>query len=86
MDLSERAGDVVHAFRLGEDAQANTSLVALIDELASALACPPLSQHNAQILPTLQQILDAQVRGDTLWIADLIAYELLPLFVATRAP
>jgi hypothetical protein len=85
MDLSERAGDVVRAFRLGEDAQANTSLVALIDALASALALPPLAQHNAQILPALQQILDAQMRGDTLWIADLIAYELLPIFASTRA-
>jgi len=78
VDLSERAREVVRAFRLGEDAQANSSLVLLIDALAAALPHPPLSQQIARILPTLQQILDAQLRSDTLWIADLLEYELLP--------
>jgi hypothetical protein len=79
VDLSENARAVVLGFRLAEDAQANASLVSLIDALASALTRAPLLPHNARVLPVLQEILDAQMRGDTLRIADLVEYELLPV-------
>jgi hypothetical protein len=84
VDLSLRTRDVVRGFRLAEDAQAHSALVALIDALAPRLGDARLIQHNAAIMPILQQILDAQQRGDTLWIADLLEYELLPIFSAQQ--
>lgn len=79
MDLSLRVRDVVRALRLGESAQASDWLVGVIDALADALHRPPLACEAARILPILERVLEAQVRCDTLWLADLLEYQLLPV-------
>jgi hypothetical protein len=79
MDLTVRVRAIVRAFRLGEDAQANDWLVGLIDTLAVTLARPPLAQRAPRIMATLEEVLNAQLRVDTLGIADLLQYRLLPL-------
>lgn len=79
MDLITRSRRVTHGYRLGETAQAHEDLAHFIDALALALGRPPLAQRGAAIMATLEQVLDAQLRVDTLCIADLLEYRLAPL-------
>jgi len=70
--------NAVQAFRLGAEAKANEHLVTFLDEIGKAATHPSVAQALVAAAPTLQQILDAQDRGDGIGVADLLEFELLP--------
>jgi len=78
----------VRAFRVGMEAQGNDHLIAFVNHLAEVLSAarhkPPDGagkEHlppQAEILPFLETALAAQERGDFLFVADLLEYEIAP--------
>ena len=64
-------------FRLGMDGDANSSLVVLVDDLATRLAAGELAAGET-IAELLGQVLAAQERGDVLGLADLLEFGLAP--------
>jgi hypothetical protein len=64
----------IRSFRLGKESRGSQSLKNVIDQIL-----PELVGHEADLQETdlklLQDILSAQVRGDVLYIADLLEYE-----------
>jgi hypothetical protein len=68
----------VRQFRLGMEGAGSASLVKLVDALLNLLAAPERSQLSTRLLPLLKDIIAAQQRGDYLYIADILEYEILP--------
>lgn len=67
-------------FRLGREAEGNTAFARIVERLQSELgAAGP--EAVAPLLPTLQSIFAAQQRGDWLFVADLLEYELGKMLV-----
>jgi hypothetical protein len=64
------------AFRVGMEAQGNERLSQCIDALESGLNRGDLQPVSGQLLPTLEDLLSAQERGDMLFVADLLEYEI----------
>lgn len=77
-DWAEGLGRVVLAFRLGHDGEGNELLGRFIDGLLRLLPSVNPSQMNG-IQIVLVPMLQAQERGDYLFLADLLEYELAPL-------
>ena len=67
-----------HSLRLGMDAQGNEAFVRFLDALQSWLVDPVAAPSAAAVSPWLGPLLEAQQRGDTLGMADLLEYRLLP--------
>ena len=67
------------AFRLGHDGEGNELLGQFIDGFLRVL--PGMEQSSiARSQAILEPMLQAQQRGDYLFLADLLEYELTPLF------
>jgi len=66
----------VRHMRLGEIAAGNLVLSRIVDDLAELLQKPPLSENQSDVLFLLRMIIDAMERGDHLYVADLLEYEL----------
>jgi hypothetical protein len=66
----------VMALRVGMEARGSDSLAALIDALWSGLNCGDLQEISGRFLPLLEEILSAQERGDSIYVADLLEYKL----------
>jgi hypothetical protein len=77
-------GAVVDAYRLGMEAQASEHLVNLLDILGELLAKAP-KELALKLNPILGETLGAIERKDYLWAADMLEYEIAPLFYARRA-
>ncbi len=71
----------VMALRVGMEARGNDSLSELIDALWSGLNCGDLQAISRRFLPLLEEILSAQERGDSLYVADLLEYKLSPILM-----
>ncbi len=74
-NIQDYRAEAIRSFRLGMNGQASESLVKFIDCLTSAL------QKNAAALGSaethlINAIFEAQSRGDYLYLADLLEYEL----------
>ena len=70
---------VAHQFRLGYEGAANASLVELIDQIPQAAdKLQPEQKH--QLANLVNTIVEAQQRHDTIYIADIIEYQLAALF------
>lgn len=67
------------AFRVGRLAEGNTALVEFVDLLQQALAALDDEAVVRAIGPHVKAIVEAQERGDVLFVADLLEYELQPL-------
>lgn len=77
----ELLAEAVLAFRLGMEGLAGNRLARFIDTLQRVLAAlPPVAL--ARTLPLLQQVLAAQQRRDFVQVADLLQYELAPVWSA----
>ena len=77
--LRERLLATTSAFRVGRTAEGNAALIEFIDLLDKAikgLQDPEVEKH---LLPHITAIIQAQERGDTLRVADLLEYELQPM-------
>jgi hypothetical protein len=68
----------VRQFRLGMDGGGSASLVALIDELLKSMTGSGSTPLGPQVLPLLKMIIAGQQRGDFLYVADILEYEILP--------
>jgi hypothetical protein len=75
LDAAEALHLAIDSFRLGMDAQGSNALLRFIDLLGILLQANPsvLGPAESMLLNTL---LAAQARGDHLYIADLLQYEL----------
>lgn len=65
--------------RLGEIAAGNMVLSRIVDELGELLQKPQMSENQADLLFLIRMIIDAMERGDHLYVADLLEYELASL-------
>ncbi len=65
------------AFRMGMEAQGTLRLKQFLDRTLAGAEGGAI-RSDATVMPLLQEILGAQMRGDHLRIADLLEYELLP--------
>lgn len=76
----ERSGlQTANYFRLGWEGAANDSLTQFIDILSSALAEEVLYKHP-QLPVLLENMFLSQQERNILRLADIIQYEILPLF------
>ena len=66
------------AFRVGMPARGNDAIVRLVTQLEQLLAAPGGEARAELLLPQFGRIVEAQERGDSLAVADLLEYELLP--------
>jgi hypothetical protein len=73
------AQEAAQAFQLGMEAQGNFQLVRLIDRLAEELGSPLFAPQLPRVEELLKNMFEAQSRGDFLYLADLLSYELIPL-------
>jgi hypothetical protein len=73
------------AFRVGMDAQGNNSLAEFIDALDCGLNRGELQAFSTRLFPFLTELLAAQDRGDTLFAADLLEYEIGPLLLEDQS-
>ena len=77
--LRERLLAATSAFRVGRPAEGSTALIEFIDLLDTALKGLQDSEVEKLVLPHIKAIIQAQERGDTLCVADLLEYELQPM-------
>ena len=66
-------------FRLGMDGGGNAALVAFIDKLLLSMAATETAPLGPQALSLLKEIITGQQRGDFLYVADILEYEIQPL-------
>ena len=79
-DIPSLLHEVVVHFRLGMQAAAAEGLIKLIDQLLTLLqsaSLPPI--QVTQLSAVLGDVVAAQQRHDTLYLADLLQYRLAPL-------
>ncbi len=75
--------EAVRQLRLGMEAAGSASLVALIDELLKRMANPTASPLLQSDLPLLKDLIAGQNRGDFLYVADILEYEIRPRIVVS---
>ncbi|MCP4599828.1 MAG: hypothetical protein GY847_04685 [Proteobacteria bacterium] len=71
--------NAVEQLRMGMEGGGNAAMVSFIDAFQQALGGNAANMQLIKIVPVLQQIIQAQTRGDYLWVADILEYEILPL-------
>lgn len=69
------------AFRMAREAEANESLLAVVDALGHRLRTIP-AEILAQLSLLMQKALDAQQRQDLVGVADTLEFEILPALQA----
>jgi hypothetical protein len=76
-ELRQELNNAATSLRLGQDGAGNDAMVRFTDllwcHLSSGAVVAPIASLN-RILP---ELIAAQERGDSLWIADLLEHELL---------
>ncbi len=70
--------EAIEQLRLGMEGGGNAALVRFIDLFQQDLARGSAPFDLGVVAPILQHILGAQQRGDNLFVADLLEYEILP--------
>ena len=75
--MTEPLHQIAHAFRRGHDTEANELFAEFIGNLANLLS--QQSELPAEFNMLLEIMLNAQMQGDYLWLADIIEFELAPL-------
>jgi len=68
--------EAAHLYRMGKIGAAGAALVRANEKLARNLAV--LGPRTSTVLASLKAALDAQARGDTVRLADVLEYELAP--------
>lgn len=76
--MEEILKEAARQLRLGMEAAGSAALVTLIDELLKVMAAPSKSPLSPKDLPILKELIAGQQRGDFLYVADLLEYEMLP--------
>ena len=64
--------------RLGMEGAGSAALVEFIDQVLKSMANPTTAPLGREALPLLKAIIAGQQRGDFLYIADILEYEILP--------
>lgn len=70
------------SFRLGREAEGNAAFARIIERLQAELGSGDPAAL-APLLPTFETIVRAQERGDWLFVADLLEYQLGKMLVET---
>lgn len=83
VDLQAHLTAAVMSFRVGMEAKGNQELAQLVEAIALELAqgCPPAG--SAALAGLLGETDAALGRGDFLYAADLLQFEIAPIFGAT---
>ena len=78
-DIRQRCGKQlsksIESFRLGMDAAGNSALTAFIDRISQQLS-NDVALCGQQEIELINEIVNAQMRGDYIYIADLLEYRL----------
>ncbi|MGI2259520.1 hypothetical protein [Shewanella sp. GXUN23E] len=74
--LTKRLQQAATAFRLGQEGRGNGLYREIIDDIQQLIQTSP---HQAEYLPLLSRLLQAQQRHDWLDIADTLEYEITAL-------
>lgn len=69
--------EAAEAFQQGVEAHGQMLVVKLIDQILANLAALPDDRMGLEA--SLKAMFEAQSRGDLLYLADLLAYEIAPL-------
>ncbi len=77
--MLESLEQTITQFRLGMEAGANHSMISFIDSFLAAFKSGKFSAEVQEVQPLLQEILSAQERGDYLFAADLLEYQIAPI-------
>lgn len=72
--------DAAGALRLGREAEGSAALAQIIERLQVELRSAG-PRALAPLLPTLEAVMQAQERGDLLFVADLLEFELAGMLV-----
>ena len=75
-ELETALAEAVTAFRTGREGAGNAAFVRVVDGLVALLADPAPRLAAESIAPLIQAMAEAQQRGDQLYLADLLQYEL----------
>ena len=75
-ELESALAEAVTAFRTGREGAGNAAFVRVVDGLVALLADPDSPFAAEAIAPLIQAMSEAQQRGDQLYLADLLQYEL----------
>lgn len=73
-----------HDFRRGLEGQASEGFLRVVEHLGRFFAEHP--DDAPAMVPWLSDLLEAQSRGDYLFVADLLEYEIAPRLVVVPAP
>ncbi|REL34823.1 hypothetical protein [Thalassotalea euphylliae] len=73
--IAKEAQQVANAFRLGYEGEASTLYIDFIDALTALLAAHSLT-GNRVFNELFQVMIDAHKRGDKLFLADILQYEM----------
>ncbi len=77
--LSERLQQAVVLLRVGQEGAGGEAMADFTDQLWAALSSGAFIIAPHLLEAILPQVIAAQQRGDWLWVADLLEYELGPL-------
>ena len=77
--MEQTLKNAVRQFRLGMDGGGSATLVEFIDQLLKSMAHPETAPIGPRALPLLKEIIAGQQRGDFLYVADILEYEILPI-------
>jgi len=80
-DMGYKIQLAANSFRLGQEGAGGNVLTALIDELLQTITDGQLNVDEAAFNVMIQNIVQAQLAGDYLYLADLLEYELLEYLV-----
>ncbi len=69
----------IEQFRMGMEGSGSAAFIRFIDAFQKELAREQANMQLESLMPFLQQIIQAQSRGDYLHVADLLEYEIQPL-------
>ncbi|MDJ0764478.1 MAG: hypothetical protein QNJ97_15990 [Myxococcota bacterium] len=73
--------DAVRMFRIGMEASGSDALIRFVDAFEAHFREQADKTRATALAPILNNIIQAQVSGDFLYVADLLEYELMPLLL-----
>lgn len=77
--ISQSLRIVVDGFRLGMEAAGSDVLIGVTEQLASEISSWPEREIQA-LNPWLEKLFTAQAQKNFLYVADILEYQVLPLF------
>lgn len=83
-EIFEPLQNAVRYYRLGMDGVASDYMVHFIDAFSMLMTQERVKAKTPELAAYFGRVIDAQLKGDTLRIADILEYELMPLIGELR--